>query len=181
MDRAGKSVALGALVLAGFVGAACGVSQQPESSQPAAEGASDTYTPPREGTSSLIETIKARRDPGGQVLVEGRLLLPQGTRVWVELYQPSATPNADPLGRAELYLGPGGSFEAGPFKLEGVRQVRAQVTAHFSRSWQPGEVLALVGMNGAKLPKSALVPNNPGAPQSGGHLDRSQTVSIDAP
>lgn len=166
-----------------WVAIACKASPAPEAARTPGsnEPSAPAYTAPREGTTSLVQNMKARRDANGQVTVEGRLLLPQGTRVWVELYQANSKPNEDPISRAELYLGPDGSFEAGPFNVKGARQVRTQVTSHFTLAWQPAEVIALVGLNGTKLPKSALTPNNPGAPQSGGHLDSAQNVTIEAP
>ena len=125
-----------------------------------------------------MQSATARRDGDGQVPVEGRLLLPQGARVWVDVYPPAAKDNADPLGRSELYLGPAGAFNAGPFKVAALTQLHVQFTSHFTRSWQPADVLSLVGVNGMKLPKSALRPANPQAPQSGGFLEASVTIPI---
>jgi hypothetical protein len=98
----------------------------------------------------------------------------------VELFSIKSTPSDDPIGRAELYLGSGGSFQAGPFKLPGVSQCRIQVTSHFSRSWQAPEILSVIGLNGTKLPKSSLKPNDPSSPQSGGHLEYTSTVNVGA-
>ena len=152
------------------------------SSKPPAESdgapAVEHYTPPPEGTSSLVQSVTAHRDSNGQTVVDGRVLLPAGTRIWVELFSIQSAPSADPIGRAELYLGPGGSFQAGAFKLPGVSQCRIQVTSHFSRSWQAPEILSVTGVNGTKLPRSSLRPNDPSAPQSGGHLDYSGTLSV---
>lgn len=179
MDSA--ALLLAPLVAASLGVAACGLSQAPESAQPesAAAEASQTYTPPREGASSLVDALAARRDANGEIVVNGTLSLPSGTRTWVELYEPGAAAGADPIGRAELYLGPGGAFEAGPFKLQIGRQVRVLLTSHFSRSWQGTDVLALVGVNGTKLPRSALTPNNPQAPQSGAHLEHSTILAVE--
>lgn len=161
--------------------AACGSSATPQVSAeqtPAATPVGEPYTPPAEGTRSLVPSVTARKDVDGQVSVEGRLLLPAGTRVWVDVYPPGAAASADPLGRSELYLGPGGSFNAGPFKIPALTSLQVIFTSHFTRSWQPSDVLALVGANGMKLPKSALRPANPQSPQSGGFLETTVTVPV---
>jgi len=155
-------------------------SSKPPAESDGAPPAVEHYAAPPEGTASLVQSVKARRDRSGQTFVSGRLLLPAGTRIWVEVFSPTATPSDDPIGRAELYLGPSGSFEAGPFNLPGISQCRVQVTSHFSRAWQAPEILAVIGLNGTKLPKSSLKPNSPASPQSGGHLDYSGTLNIGA-
>ena len=158
--------------------AACAQAPAPPAADQASAPASVAapYTPPADGTATLVGPVTARRGADGQVSVEGRLLLPAGARVWVDVYAPGKT--VDPIGRAELYLGPGGSFNAGPFKIAALSQLHVQFTSHFSRSWQPADVLALVGANGLKLPQSALRPANPQSPQSGGFLEASVTVPI---
>lgn len=179
--------ACGLIAAVALVCAACGSGSTgaPASAPPTADGstgqgasAAADYTPPAEGTTSLVQSVMATRAGAGQIAVEGRLRLPEGTRIWVDLYPANAAPGADPVGRAELYLGPGGSFAAGPFKVSGVSEVQVQLTSHFSRSWQPGDVLALVGVGGLKLPKSALRPSNPQAPQSGGYLETTVKVPV---
>ena len=92
----------------------------------------EAYTPPKEGT-PLVSSIAVRRN-AGQVMVDGKTLLPAGTRVWIDLYASNARPDADPVGHAELYLSPGGAFEVGPFKDPGGAQAKVIVTSHFSRS-----------------------------------------------
>jgi hypothetical protein len=159
-------------------GAAC--SSKPPAESDGAGPVVERYTAPPEGTSSLVQSLAAHRDRNGQTVVDGRLLLPAGTRIWVELFSTQAAPSADPIGRAELYLGPAGSFQAGPFNLPGVTQCRIQVTSHFSRSWQAPEILSVIGLNGTKLPKSSLRPNDPSAPQSGGHFEYTSTVNVGA-
>jgi hypothetical protein len=175
--RHGTTLCSAALV-ALFFGAGC--SSKPPAESDGAAPAVERYTAPPEGTASLVQSLSAHRDRDGRTVVDGRLLLPAGTRIWVELFSTKSTSSDDPIGRAELYLSPGGSFQAGPFNLPGVSQCRIQVTSHFSRSWQAPEILSVIGLNGAKLPKSALRPNSPSAPQSGGHLEYSATVNVGA-
>jgi hypothetical protein len=139
-------------------------------------GSTATYTPPAEGT-PLVESLVAQRQDDG-VVIRGKLLLPETTRLWVELFPVRAVSQDQPLGHAELYLNPGGTFEAGPFKVAGSGQFRVQVTAYFSRAWQQPQVLQAVGMKGTKLPKSALKLDNPGTPGAGGHFEYSTTVTI---
>jgi hypothetical protein len=157
-----------------------GCASKPPAESDGAAPAVERYTAPPEGTASLVQSLAAHRDRNGQTLVDGRLLLPAGTRIWVELFSIQSSPSADPIGRAELYLGAGGSFQAGPFNLPGVSQCRVQVTSHFSRSWQAPEILSVIGLNGTKLPKSSLKPNNPSSPQSGGHFEYTGTVNVGA-
>ncbi len=111
-------------------------------------------------------------------MVDGRLLLPEGTRLWVEVY-PAASKTDTPLDRAELYLEAGGSFQAGPFTLPPASEYRLELTSKFDRNWQPQDVLGLVGPEGTKLPKSALVSDNPQAP--GGRLQYSAVVTVSGP
>lgn len=170
---------VGAPLIIALIGAtSCSAPPPPATETPATSSVSEAYTPPKEGTTTLVPTITARRDAGGGVVIAGRALLPLGTRIWVDVYAPNARPDADPLGHAELYLTSGGAFEAGPFKNPGGSQIKVIITSHFTRRWQPDEVLPLVGLNGLKLPQSALRPNNPQAPQSGGHLEYSTVVSF---
>jgi hypothetical protein len=178
MSRIHVAVVVSSLALLVTCAACSSATPQASAEQtPAAAPAGEVYTPPAEGTASLVQSVTARKDTDGQVSVEGRLLLPAGTRVWVDVYPPGDR-GADPIGRAELYLGPGGSFKAGPFKLPVLAQLQVQFTSHFSRSWQPNDVIALVGAGGMKLPKSALRPANPQSPQSGGFLETTVAVAI---
>jgi len=159
---------------------ACGKAEPSAESSPAAahEAAADAYSPPPEGTSSLVQSLTARRDSGGQVRIAGKILLPSTTRIWVEVYPATGAPQDQLLGRSELYLDPGGTFEAGPFTLSGAGPFRVQVTSYFSRSWQPADVLRAVGQKGTKLPKSALKLDDPRSPIAGGHLEYSGSVTI---
>jgi hypothetical protein len=174
----GTTLCAAALAAALCGGAGC--SSKPPAESDGAAPAVEHYTAPPEGTSSLVQSVTAHHDRNGHTVVDGRLLLPAGTRVWVELFSSQSTPSDDPIGRAELYLGPSGSFQAGPFNLPGISQCRVQVTSHFSRAWQAPEILSVIGLNGTKLPKSSLRPNDPSTPQSGGHLDYSGTLNIGA-
>jgi hypothetical protein len=148
-----------------------------ESASPAAAQPQEPYTAPPEGTATLVKSVSAKRDAGGQIMVTGAMALPLGTRTWVELYAPTAAPGSDPIGRSELYLMSGGAFEAGPFKATG-NQFRVVITSHFNRDWQPRDVLASIGTNGIKLPKSALKLLRPGAPQYGGYLEYSTNITV---
>jgi hypothetical protein len=153
--------------------------------QPAAEAAPQSgqtsqtggYTPPAEGTASLLQSVSAERTNAG-VMIRGKLLLPETTRVWVELFPIKAVVQDEPLGHAELYLNPDGTFDAGPFKVEGRGEFRVLITSYFSRAWQQPQVLQVIGIKGTKLPKSALKLDNPGTPGAGGHLEYSKTVTI---
>jgi hypothetical protein len=170
------------VLVVGLVGCAvAGCSSPP----PARETTSTTktssglqYTPPAEGTASLLESLTAQRVPDGRVAIRGKLLLPETTRIWVELFPIKAVVQDEPLGHAELYLDPGGTFEAGPFRVSGSGDFRVQVTSYFNKAWQPTDVLRAVGTKGVKLPKSALKLDNPGTPDVGGHLEYSKTVTI---
>ena len=172
-----------AIIVTSFVAscaAGCGGSQGPAQSASTASvaaGASEVYTPPPEGTSSLVQSVAARRDTNGQVIIEGRLLLPSGARLWVELFPEKATAGGDPIGRSELYLESRGVFAAGPFNLPPATY-RVQLTSHFNRGWQSPEVLSAVGLNGVKLPNAILKPLNPTTPQSGGYLDHVGLVTV---
>jgi hypothetical protein len=140
-----------------------------------------TYTPPADGTKTLVEALQARRTDAGNVVVRGRLLLPESTRIWVELYPASSAPDADPVDRAELYLTAGGAFETPPLGAPAASDLRVLITSHFTRSWQGSDVLAAVGAGGMKLPKSALMPNDPNSPLSAAHLEVSQVVKVSGP
>jgi hypothetical protein len=175
--------------LAGFIaGAALVAGAACSKAQPASETASeppktadDNYKPPPEGT-PIVQSLTAHRESNGQVKVTGKILLPATTRVWVEMYPASPAPTSNPqeqlLGRSELYLDPGGTFEAGPFKLTGAGPFRVLVTSYFSRAWQPPEVLRVVGIKGTRLPKSALKLDNPQSPEGGGHLEYSGSLTV---
>jgi hypothetical protein len=166
-----------ALVL--VAGAACGRSTD-EPPAPGGAPSAAAYTPPAESATSLIEVVRARRDASsGQVRIDGRLLLPAGARIWVDVYSAAAASSADPIDRAELYLSANGTFEAGPFKVPPAdSQLRVLITSYFTMSWQPAEVLSLVGLGGMKLPRDALRLDRPNAPGMGAHLEESQTVPI---
>ena len=179
-----------AAALAGFIaGAAIAAGSGCSKPQPGSEAVSeppkteDNYKPPPEGT-PLVQSLTAHRESDGQVKVTGKILLPATTRVWVEMY-PAATTARSPqeqlLGRSELYLDPGGSFEAGPFKLTGSGPFRVLVTSYFSRSWQPPDVLRVVGIKGTRLPKSALKLDNPQSPEGGGHLEYFGSLTVSVP
>jgi hypothetical protein len=171
--------ARGAVILAVLQAVGCGSSSPPSESSvasPPSGGTTQNYVIPPEGTASLVPSLSARRDQNGQVSVSGRVLLPAGARIWVEVYPVSSPAGADPMGRSELYLDAGGAFEAGPFKLP-AGTYRVQVTSHFNPSWQRPEVMSLIGPNGSRLPKSALRLRNPAA-QSGGYLEYSGSVTV---
>jgi hypothetical protein len=181
VNSGSRTTVLVGVVLAAAVSAGPGCRQsQPSSETPAAppQSTADTYTPPPEGTSSLVQSLTARRDSDGQVKIGGKILLPATTRIWVEVYPSTAGMQDQLLGRSELYLDPGGTFEAGPFKLSGAGPFRVQVTSYFSRSWQPADVLRAVGQKGTRLPKSALKLDDPRSPIAGGHLEYSGSVNI---
>src|SRR5215831_649446 len=117
-----RTALVGSVLAAGIVlNLACSKAQPADEAAPAAtrEAAADAYNPPPEGTSSLVQALTARRDSDGQVKIAGKILLPATTRVWVEVYPAAGAPQDQLLGRSELYLDPGGTFEAGPFKLSG--------------------------------------------------------------
>src|SRR5699024_8058160 len=101
---------------------------------------SGSYQPPPQGTTSLVQSVTARRNSAGEVVVNGRLLLPEGTRIWVDVY-PAKNGADTPLGHAELYLDAGGVFEAGPFQVAAASQYRLELTSRFDRNWQPRDVL----------------------------------------
>ena len=176
------SVRHAALVVAAVTlgaGAGCNSCRQPSAAGPAASGAAaEGYRVPPDGTTSLVRSLTGHRTAAGAVVVDGRLLLPEGTRIWVEVY-PATSKTDTPLDRAELYLEAGGSFQAGPFTLPPASQYRLELTSKFDRNWQPRDVLGLVGPEGTKLPKSALASDNPQAP--GGHLQYSALVTISRP
>jgi hypothetical protein len=98
--------------------------------------------------------------------------------VWVELFPAKVQVRESPLARAEPHLQAGGVFQAGPFDLPNPGTYRVHVTAHFNGAWQSPGILSAVGSNGTKLPKSALKPDDPEFPQSGGHLDYSGSVNV---
>ena len=157
---------------------ACRSTPQTDGAASAATG-SETYTPPPENTTSLIESVRGRRDATtGQVTIDGRLLLPAGARIWVDLYPAGTGQSADPLARAEQYRGPRGSFAAGPFKVPPDSQFRVLITSYFTSSWQPKDVIAQVGLGGMKLPKHTLRLDRPNAPGMGAHLEQSADVTI---
>jgi hypothetical protein len=149
-----------------------------EESKGPAVTAPEAYTPPPPGASSLVDSVSARRDSSGSVVVEGKLL-PASTRVWVELFPAGSAPDASPIDRAELYLGSGGTFRTDPLKAPTGSEFRILITSHFTPSWQSSEVLAGVGTGGLKLPRAALMPNNPNNPQSAGHLEYSGVLKVE--
>jgi len=178
MTNTYRSLAVLALATIAFSGGsqACR-SSQAEQSAPKGSSA-EAYTPPAQGTASLVESVHARRTANHEVIVSGRLLLPVATRVWVELYPAGSAADADPVARAELYLAPGGAFETEALKAPDGTDIRVAITSHFTRSWQAQEVLTAVGAGGMKLPKSALKPDNPANPQSAGHLEYTGVVKV---
>jgi hypothetical protein len=165
-----------ALATIAFAGSqAC---RSPQAEQSSKGSAAPAYTPPPQGTASLVESVHARRTANRDVIVAGKLLLPVATRVWVELYPAGSAADADPVARAELYLAPGGAFETEALKAPDGPDIRVVITSHFTRSWQAQEVLTAVGAGGMKLPKSALKPDNPANPQSAGHLEYTGVVKV---
>ena len=117
----------------------------------------------------------------GEVIVDGKLLLPVATRVWVELFPAASAADADPVARAELYLGPGGAFETEALNASGGPEFRVVITSHFTRSWQAQEVLSAVGAGGMKLPKSALKADKPRQRTMAGHLEYAGVVKVTDP
>lgn len=164
-------------VLYGIV--SCGPPEPPDQAEPGQPSRSpEMYMPPPEGTSSLVHSLEARRNRKGQVTVAGQLLLPAGTALWVEVFDPNVPPGRSLVGESKPHLASGGSFEAGPFNLPRPGRYRVQLTAHFNGAWQSRDVLAVVGSNGTNLPKSALTPDDPEFPQAGGHLEYSGSVNV---
>jgi hypothetical protein len=175
LKRALATLTLGVVVSAGCQRAA--PDEQRGGAAVATEG-QQTYVVPAAGVTSLVESVRARRNERGDVVVDGRLLLPESTRVWIELYPAASPPDADPSGRAELYLGPGGSFETEALKAPPASEFRILITSHFTRSWQSSDVLAAVGAGGAKLPAGALTPNDPNNSAAGSHLEVASLVKV---
>jgi hypothetical protein len=137
------------VVVVGALGAsACGTTPAREAATSAP--AADVYTPPAEGASSLIESVRGRRDAGsGQITIEGRLRLPEGTQIRVDVYRSGIVSITDPLARAELYLGPRGAFEVGPLKVPADSKFRVVITS-----------------------------DRPNASESGAHFEESAVVDI---
>jgi len=138
----------------------------------------ESYVPPPAGTKSLIREISATRNADGTITVSGVLLLPLGTKIWVERLSSAGKI----LAQAETVVGAAGTFSAGPFSDQGkapktgLQNIR--VVSHFNDVWQPVAVLAAVGENGKKLPSSALRPYDPAFLNAGGHLEDSRTVQF---
>jgi hypothetical protein len=138
------------------------------------------YTLSPASTRSLIQTVSAIRNAEGGLVVSGVVLLPKGTKVWV---QPLSSDGKRILTQAETYVGNEGKFSTEPlFSGDGSilkpGPQKVELLSHFTNLWQSSEVLGLVGENGSKLPSAALHPDDPEFPKNGGHLEEELTLSV---
>lgn len=159
----------------------CSRSEEPGQIAPAKSSvSSESYIPPPEGTLSLVQSLESARDWKGEVNVVGSLLLPSGTKLWVEIFPEKPRVGERSLAKSEPRLAVGGFFQAGPFVLPKAGLYRVRLLACFNGVWQSPEVLALVGSSGTKLPKSALEPVDPEFPQSGGRFEYWSSLNVAA-
>jgi hypothetical protein len=90
---------------------------------------------------AIAESLEVFRMPGGSLRVRARLRLPEGTRVQVAV-RPGAGGSTLAMTQAVVQ---GGVLESPPMMAESgplpVARYRFEMTAQFSRAWQPREVL----------------------------------------
>jgi hypothetical protein len=124
----------------------------------------------------LVQGVEATRASDGSITVSGVATLPAGTKLMIELLG-RAGRTAD---QAESRVGSGGRFSATGLSngsrpwAAGSYQVR--ILSYFTRVWQSESILASVGVNGARLPQDALVPDDPEFPKASRHLEVKVTV-----
>jgi hypothetical protein len=165
-------------ILFGFAG--CGEEQptslkEVEYSQKPAE----IYIPPPAHAKSLVNNIQAHRDGKGRVVVDGKILLPQKTKIVVNIFRGKSRKGKDLVGESKTIVDFQSSFSAGPFDIPKPGEYSVEVSSYFNGPWrQPPEVIAQVGSDGTKLPKAALVPDDPEFPERGGHLDYVTIVTV---
>jgi len=125
-------------------------------------------------TKSLVQALSVVRNAEGAVTVSGKLLLPKGTKLWI---QPLSRDGNRPLAQIEALVQPGGSFSTPPFFYDdgSVPRPGPQKLEVFSLfrpdTWQPADVLTLIGENGSRLPQAALRPDDPEFPNGPRHLE----------
>lgn len=172
---------LGIGFIASIAGQCSGSKQQPESAAPTASSKADTaesYAPPPPGTKSLIREISGTRNADGTVTISGVVLLPKGTKIWVERLSSAGKT----LAQDKTVVGDRGTFTDGPFSDDGkaprAGPQKVQVVSFFNGAWQPPDVLAAVGEDGKRLPLSALRPNDPEFPTAGGRVQDARTIQF---
>jgi hypothetical protein len=152
-----------------------GQNQQGQVAQtsPSAPPSPPAYVIPPTGTASLVGGVAVSRNAEGGLIVTGNVALPPGTKIWVENIDPKTGAN---LGQDDVIIQPGGSFTSDSFthgdSAWSAGPGRIEITAMFNSSWQTPDVQAQIGgESGAKLPQSALVPDDPEFPNGARHLD----------
>jgi len=158
--------------------------QQRSEAEPAAKA---SYVLPPQGTRSLIQEVRASRDAVGGLLLEAKTLLPEGTKVHVEV---SIEASKKEVRRSDgVTAGAGarlltervdadGILRAGPYNAPKAGKYCIAFSCYFNGAWQDEDVLALVGNDGLKLPRAALDPLDPEFPDAGGRLEYSGVVIV---
>lgn len=138
------------------------------------------YVIPPAGTSSLVRGIVISRSTEGGILVSGQVALPTGAKILVRNVNPRT---GSLLGQVYLGVLLSGSFGGGGFMNNGTPWPpgagKIEILAMFNNSWQSPAVQAQIGGgSGAKLPQSALVPDDPRVPNGPRHLDEFFSVTF---
>lgn len=164
--------------LAGLFLLRCGEQPKPREIRRPIPKPEPAYVAPPEGTKSLVESLMAKRDDRGAVIIEGKALLPRNTKIVVDVYAGRSRKGKDLVGESKTVVGFQSAFNAGPFEIPKSGTYTVQVTSFFNEIWQSPEILSLVGREGVNLPRSALDLNDPEFPQQGGYLWYAKTVQI---
>jgi hypothetical protein len=135
------------------------------------------YTPPPEGTPSLIQELAAVRDIEGKIRLVGSALLPYGLPLEITV----KAPVAQSAGRAIIETG--GRFISDPLTvyerpLPPAEYGVALRAGPFKRGSYDEWLIECVGADGMRLPLSATVPDDPEFPQHGRHVDEQRSVAF---
>jgi len=139
----------------------------------------EVYRPPPAGTKSLVSAVEVYRDAQANVIVKGKILLPQDTKIVVDVFRANSRKLKDLVGESKTIVGFQNSFSAGPFGIPKAGRYDVEITSYFNGPWQqPAEVIAAVGAEGTKLPRAALVPEDAEFADRGGHVDSVTSVTV---
>lgn len=131
--------------------------------------------------SSFLDYVEAKRDLQGGIRFEGKMHLPGGSKIMLNLHRLG---NKKILGQDKMApLTDSGKFVSTVFTDQGKPykegKYRITLTVYFNGPWnQPNHVIEFAGINGTKLPKNLSVPLDREFPDSGRRIEIEKIVIV---
>lgn len=127
---------------------------------------------------SIIKSISAKRTGNGGIIIFGKVNLPKGTKIMLDLLLSSNKI----AGQSTLFSKDDGSFESEIFTNGGNPysggKYKVKMYSYFTSIWQSKEVLLKVGKNGILLNNFKLTPDDPEFPNNAKHLEQSFVINF---